>query len=422
MKTSHLSKMKIIAILSLMINLTVQAQDLDHNKTRSKKDIKILEPISKEDQEKIEIFDPILGKPAKSVKESLGAGSTGGGQGKNGFLRDLESGPELVCRHKMDEFTSDMHTFQNLLNVIQKANAGFAAVLRNETKKINLCAVMSELSPDIVRNQDGVIISASAYDQLAIRAQAGAGIDVYLANAEFNEMQTEEHQSFLLFHELLHSFTSRKPEVSYINRLRSANAMFYEYYSSGKLNRENLEEVIEMYRLHNYSSPEMYLWEALIKGDEKMMSQLESQVNLTLDDYQRHFYDLIGNYNFNPQSLDFLIKQGIDYQASYMVGGYFSRTPMDIAVGSEDFQAMYYFNEKGVLFTQKNANDIVEEFSLYDMDDYSFMVLSELNRRGLLSKELKNELKRKINWARNSGIQSGSHHQTEADRHLEIIK
>lgn len=416
--------LRIVAILVILTGLNVQAQELEHNKTRSTKDIKILEPISSEDKEKIELTDPILGAPPKSVKESLGAGSTGGGQGKNGFLRDLESGPELVCRYKMDEFTSDMHTFQNLLNVIQKANAGFAAVLRNEIKKINLCAVMSELSPDVVTNQDGVIISASAYDQLAIRAQAGSGIDVYLANTEFNQMQTEEHQSFLLFHELLHSFTSREPEVSYINRLRSANAMFYEYYSTGKLNRENLEEVVEMYRLYNYSSPEMYLWEALVKGDANLMRQLESQVNLTLDDYQRHFYDLIENYNFNQNSLDFLIAKGVDYQASYMLGGYFSRTPMDIAVSSEKFKAMYYFNEIGVLFTKKHAEEIADQLNIMNLNDYTFLVVSELNRRGLLDRKLKIKMRGYISGSSFSRALGDANigNKSNIQRHLEILK
>lgn len=398
-------KLKNRALITAVIASILHCSPLvanEHNETRSTTDIKILEPSQDLKAGALQInTDPILG-PAKSVREKLGAGSTGGGQGKDGFLRDLESDmPELVCNYKMSEFVRDMYTFESLLSAIEKVNAGFAFKLREETRRITLCAVRGELSPDLVANQDGVIISPSAYDQLAIRAAATNGIDVYIANQAFNEMASEQHQSFLLFHELLHSFMQTKPEVSYINRLRSVNNRFYQLYSKDSFSQQALNDIAKMYRMQGYSTPaECFLTQASSdRPNQTLLKQCSVQAKLSLRDKQRIFYDLIENYQFNPVAMEYLIDSGIDFHSSYWIDDTFLRTPMDIAVSSENFTAMRLFNQKGAVFTEKHAESIAEDIGQYDFDADSYAVIQELKQHRLLNKSQRSRIYQKLNSA-----------------------
>lgn len=214
--------------------------------------------------------------PGTATMLNLGAGSTGGGQGSEGFLRDIMGDrPEFTCETKMSDFSKDYPTFNKTLNIIAKNNIVFASQIIGEMKKVNVCMVNGKLSSLSLGDQNGIVMNNTDFDQLALRVayldqDSERVVDVYIDREEFENMNSEEGKSFLLLHEVMHSFMGKTPQISYVNRLRGYIRELYQITNSGETNLEDLNKLSEQYNVESYLSPSKYINEVFRMSRNKV--------------------------------------------------------------------------------------------------------------------------------------------------------
>lgn len=173
-----------------------------------------------------------------------GNGSSGGGQSKNGFLRDLETMSSLSCGMARDT-ANTLESWGKIRETISKYHYTFAKRIDQEISKVTICFSGEPLSETIIPNQDGIIKSQTAYSQAAIRIENGEKIEVYVDQKEWDQMD-DDHKGFLLLHEVSHSFIEKSPAQTYINRLRFFVGSIYKLYNGATSTVSKFEQMKQM--------------------------------------------------------------------------------------------------------------------------------------------------------------------------------
>lgn len=173
-----------------------------------------------------------------------GNGSSGGGQSKNGFLRDLEAMSSLDCGPARDT-ANTLESWGKIKETISKYHYTFAKQIDKELNKATICFSGEPLSETIIPNQDGIIKPQTAYSQAAIRVENGDKIEVYVDQKEWDQMD-DDHKGFLLLHEVSHSFIEKTPTQTYINRLRFFVGSIYKLYNGATSTVSKFEQMKQM--------------------------------------------------------------------------------------------------------------------------------------------------------------------------------
>ncbi len=210
-----------------------------------------------------------------------GAGSSGGGQSKNGQLRDLVDRVRIVEIKSGQKVIHDLPTYNQVIAILDAANVSLANELRKEIEKASFYFLDAALNEKIVNGQDGVAKSSEAWEQAGIRVSKEDRTEIYVSLPEFQQMD-EYNRSFFVLHEMLHGLIEGDSPVKYL-KLRNFVAYVASLYRNDRI--PTAAELGQVISEDDVQIPSLTLLfsEAMSKKDSELVRKILPQLDMQKD-------------------------------------------------------------------------------------------------------------------------------------------
>lgn len=241
-----------------------------------------------------------------AMASEMGTGSSGGGQGKDGVIRDLNPFEKMDC-YRGKKFLNKIEQMEDFKLYLAKTNIAFFTHLYYHMASADYCLINTEFNSDVInqiKSQNGVTTPPSGFDQFAVKVNLGSERIVYISEPEWQKMDSLNRIS-LLIHEAGHDFIQFKDNISYYTRLRGFTQFVSNSYSQNvpaEEFNETLEENKSFLKFKVLQKPVMSFTEEsgttsfvleLLKSKEELSAFLKSADDVSgLVDFKKYISNM----------------------------------------------------------------------------------------------------------------------------------